>query len=108
MARKPPMAVLPADLDLDDLRTAPGTATRPAFLHEQTAPDPGLPNADGSLKGRATATTLYLLPPDHRRLRKMAIDRDVSMQTLILDAIDFLMADAGEQPVERWETRRKK
>ena len=106
MARKP-MAVLPADLDLDDLRTAPGAAARPAFLHEQTVPDP-LPSAGGSLKGRATATTLYLLPPDHRRLRKMAIDRDVSMQTLILDAIDLLMADAGEQPVERWETRRKK
>jgi hypothetical protein len=55
----------------------------------------------------ATATTLYLMPSDHRRLRKLAIDRDVSMQTLILDAIDLLMVREGQGPVERWETRRK-
>jgi hypothetical protein len=48
------------------------------------------------------------MPADHRRLRKLAIDRDVSMQTLILDAIDLLMAQAEEALVERWETRRKR
>jgi hypothetical protein len=61
----------------------------------------------GGLKGRATATTLYLLPADHRRLRVLAIDRNVSMQTLLLDALDLLMAGEGQPPVERWETRRK-
>jgi len=96
--------LLPADLDLDDVRTAPGTAARPAFLHEQVEK----PALVGGLKERATATTLYLMPADHRRLRKLAIDRDVSMQTLILDAIDLLMAQEGEAPVERWETRRKR
>jgi hypothetical protein len=101
MARKP---VLPLDLDLDEVRTAPGAATRPTFLHEQAEPAP----YSGGLKERATATTLYLMPADHRRLRKLAIDRDVSMQTLILDALDLLMAREGELPVERWETRRKK
>ncbi len=101
MARKP---VLPPDLDLDEVRTAPGAAARPAFLHEQTEQAP----TSGGLKERATATTLYLMPADHRRLRKLAIDRDVSMQTLILDAIDLLMAREGQAPVERWETRRKK
>jgi hypothetical protein len=101
MARKP---VLPPDLDLDDVRTAPGAAERPAFLHEQAEAVP----TPGGLKERATATTLYLMPADHRRLRKLAIDRDVSMQTLLLDAIDLLMAREGQAPVERWETRRKK
>jgi hypothetical protein len=48
------------------------------------------------------------MPSDHRRLRKLAIDRDVSMQTLLLDAIDLLMAQENEAPVERWETRRKR
>jgi hypothetical protein len=100
MARKP---VLPADLDLDDLRTAPGAAARPPFLHEQVEPA----SSAGGLKERATATTLYLMPADHRRLRKLAIDRDVSMQTLLLDAIDMLMAREGQGAVERWETRRK-
>jgi hypothetical protein len=101
MARKP---VLPADLDLDEVRTAPGAAARPPFLHEQVAPASA---PSGGLKERATATTLYLMPVDHRRLRKLAIDRDVSMQTLLLDAIDLLMAQEGQDFVERWETRRK-
>ena len=102
MVRKP---VLPADLDLDDVRIAPGAAARPPFLQEQVdlAPAP----SSGGVKERATATTLYLMPADHRRLRKLAIDRDVSMQTLLLDAIDLLMAREGQGPVERWETRRK-
>lgn len=104
MIRKP-KSVLPADLDLDEVRTAPGTATRPAFLHEQADPTPG--PSTGGLKDRAAATTLYLMPADHRRLRKLAIDRDVSMQTLLLDAIDLLMKREGQPPVERWETRRK-
>ena len=93
-------AVLPPDLDLDDFRTAPGAASRPAAFHEE-------PAASGNLKERAAATTLYLMPADHRRLRVLAIDRGVSMQTLLLDAIDLLMAADGQPPVERWETRRK-
>jgi hypothetical protein len=100
MAPKP---VLPADLDQDKVRTAPGAAARPAFLHEQADPA-----ASGGLKERATATTLYLMPADHRRLRVLAIDRGVSMQTLILDALDLLMAREGQRPVERWETRRRR
>ena len=100
MARKP---VLPADLDLDEVRIAPGAAARPAFLHEQAEPA-----SSGGLKERAAATTLYLMPADHRRLRVLAIDRGVSMQTLILDALDLLMARDGQAPVERWETRRKR
>jgi hypothetical protein len=71
-------------------------------------PRPPAPAPSGGLKERAAATTLYLMPSDHRRLRKLAIDRDVSMQTLLLDAIDLLMAQENEAPVERWETRRKR
>jgi hypothetical protein len=59
------------------------------------------------VKASTVATTLYLMPADHRRLRVLAIERNASMQTLLLDAIDMLMSDAGQGPVERWETRRK-
>jgi hypothetical protein len=59
------------------------------------------------VKERTAATSLYLMPADHRRLRVLAIDRNVSMQTLLLDAIDLLMKEAGQGPVERWDTRRK-
>lgn len=96
-------SVLPADLDLDAARTPPGAAERPAFLHEQAAPAAPV----GGVKASTVATTLYLMPADHKRLRVLAIERSVSMQTLLLDAIDMLMADAGQGPVERWETRRK-
>jgi hypothetical protein len=99
-------SVLPADLDLDAARAPPGAAERPAFLHEQAAAPPA-PAATGGVKASTVATTLYLMPADHRRLRVLAIERNASMQTLLLDAIDMLMAEAGQGPVERWETRRK-
>lgn len=72
--------------------------------HSETAGEIVSP---GGLKARAVATTLCLMPADHRRLRKLAVDRDVSMQTLLLDAIDLLMEREGQGAVERWETRRK-
>jgi hypothetical protein len=106
MTRKP-KAVLPADLDLDAARAAPGAAGRPAFIHEATPAPAPAPAPTGGLKERAVATTLYLMPADHRRLRVMAIDKGVSMQTMVLDALDLLMAREGQPPVERWETRRK-
>ena len=59
------------------------------------------------LKTRAIATTLYLLPEDHRRLRRLAADREVAAQTLLLDAIDMLFTKNGQGPVQRWEPRRK-
>ncbi|MBV8613768.1 MAG: hypothetical protein JOY66_08340 [Acetobacteraceae bacterium] len=113
MARGKPL--LPDDLDLDALRAPPGAAPRPPFLHEQaeppsaSAPPPPSPDpvAGQGLKDRAVATTLYLLPADHVRLRRMALERNVSFQTLMLDAIDMLLDRQGEPPVRRWETRRK-
>jgi hypothetical protein len=59
------------------------------------------------LKARAIATTLYLLPDDHKRLRHLCSERGVAAQTLRLDAIDLLFAQAGEALAARWETRRK-
>jgi hypothetical protein len=113
VARGKPL--LPDDLDLDALRAAPGAAPRPPFLHERAepaappAPSPPAPTpaAGQSLKDKAVATTLYLLPADHVRLRRMALERNVSFQTLMLDAIDMLLGSQGEPPVRRWETRRK-
>jgi hypothetical protein len=97
---------------LDALRAPPGAAPRPPFLHEQAKP-PELPipapepAASQNLKDKAVATTLYLLPADHVRLRRMALERNVSFQTLMLDAIDMLLEGQGEPPVRRWDTRRK-
>ena len=94
-------AELPKDArDLDDLRAPAGGARAQPYFHEQ-------PVQTGDLKSRAAATTLYLMPSDHKRLRKLALDKGVSFQTMMLDAIDMLLAGAGEAPVERWDTRRR-
>lgn len=113
MARGKPL--LPDDLDLDAIRARPGEAPRPPFLHEQAElpappkPPPALPEsaAGRGLKDKAVATTLYLLPADHVRLRRMALERNVSFQTLMLDAIDMLLERQNEPSVTRWETRRR-
>ena len=108
-------ALLADDLDLDAALAKPGAGkVQPAF-HERPAaivraelePEQPSPAAKVGLKDKAVATTLYLLPKDHRRLRRMAIDRNASFQTLMLDAIDLLLSREGEGPVERWGTRRK-
>jgi hypothetical protein len=112
---------LPADLDLDSIVAKPGAGRAPAAFHEastaspppasvpvptETISQPGM-RQTSDLKAKAIATTLYLLPDDHRRLRRLAADRDVAAQTLLLDAIDMLFAKDGQGPVQRWEPRRK-
>ncbi len=105
-------ALLAEDLDLDVALAKPGAGKPQAAFHERPAavePSPVSPSKDdkAGVKGRAVATTIYLLPDDHRHLRRMAIDRNVSFQTLVLDALDLLLQREGEASVTRWETRRK-
>ncbi|SDB20204.1 ribbon-helix-helix domain-containing protein [Belnapia rosea] len=98
-------ALFPADLDLETVQAAPGAGRPQRAFHELAQRETSI--LEGCLKARAVATTLYLLPDDHRRLRRMAIDRNISFQTLMLNAIDLLLTHGGEDPVERWETRRR-
>ena len=103
-------ALLPDDLDLEDLRAAPGAGKPQPPFHERPPPpaDPVPAATDGRhIKERAVATTLYLLPSDHIRLKVLAAKRGVSMQTLTLDALDLLLLREMENPVGRWDTRRK-
>ena len=104
-------SALAVDLDLDNLKAPPGGAAAQPFIHEQPvrAAEPPAPASagEGLLKTRAIATTLYLLPGDHTRLRVLASQRGVAAQTLLLDALDLLFAQERQEPVQRWETRRK-
>lgn len=102
-------STLASDLDLDSLKAPPGGAAAQRYMHEQPvpAPAPVRDAGEGLLKARAIATTLYLMPNDHKRLRHLCSERGMAAQTLLLDALDLLFAQAGEQPVQRWETRRK-
>ena len=107
--RKP---TLPNDLDLDDFRAPPGAGRPQPPFHErtplQTAAErvPPLEKALG-LKEKAINMSIYLLPDDHRRLRRLAADEDTSIQALVLDGIDHVLGQRGQGRVTRWETRRK-
>jgi hypothetical protein len=106
--RKP---TLPDDLDLDEIRALPGAARpQPPFHERPSSPTseraPQLEKALG-LKEKAINMSIYLLPDDHRRLRRLAADEDTSIQALVLDGIDHVFNQRGQGRVTRWETRRK-
>ena len=101
------------DLDLDSARAKPGAAAPQPFIHEKPpvavpliASTPDVGRAIG-LKEKAINMTLYMLPQDHRRLRQIAATEDTSLQTLLMDAVDMLLANRKQGPLTRWETRRR-
>jgi hypothetical protein len=52
-------------------------------------------------------TTVYLLPHEHKRVRRLALDLDVpSVHELLLLGLDRLLADRGEPPVQRYSPPR--
>jgi len=92
--------------DLGDYGAKPASGVKVQPFHEQPA---ALTNERPSgVKERAVNMTAYLMPSDHKRLKQLALDSEVSIQTLLLDGIDHLFAKAGQEPVTRWEPRRKK
>ena len=106
-ARKP---VLPADvdLDLDTLRAQPGSARpQPAFHETPAQPAQPAPESKPGLKEQAVNMSIYILPADHRRLRILAAQEETSIQALVLDGIDTVLRQRGQEPVARWEPRRK-
>lgn len=47
------------------------------------------------------------LPADHRRLRMLAAAEETSIQALVMDGTDEVLRRRGQEPVSRWEPRRK-
>lgn len=59
------------------------------------------------IKASTVGTTVYLLPREHKRVRRLALDMDVpSIHELLLLGLDRLLAERGEQPVERYSPPR--
>lgn len=56
----------------------------------------------GGLKASTVGTTLYLLPSESKRLRKLAIDLDLSLHEMMLNGLDRILAEHGQQPVRRY------
>ncbi len=52
---------------------------------------------------------MYLLPKEHKRVRRLALDMDVpSVHELLLMGLDRLLAEWGEPPIERYSPPRPK
>ena len=74
-----------------------------------TAPPLAKEDATGGIKKVTIGTTLYLLPREHKRIRRLALDLDVpSVHELILLGLDRLLAERGQPPVERYSPPRPK
>jgi hypothetical protein len=59
------------------------------------------------IKQATVGTTVYLLPSEHKRVRRLALDLDVpSVHELLLMGLDRLLAERGEAPVARYSQPR--
>src|SRR5690349_10594027 len=89
-----PVRTTPVE-DLPRVPPAPQSgedSTAPRLAKEETA---------GGIKKVTVGTTLYLLPHEHKRIRRLALDLDVpSIHELILMGLDRLLAEWGQTPVE--------
>lgn len=67
------------------------------------------PNArQGGIKAATIGTTLYLLPVEHKRVRRLALDMDVPTVHELLLGLDKLLAEQGEPPIIRYSEPRPK
>ena len=95
------------DLDLDAMRAAPGSAVSQAPIHEVRLAQTAEARSTPQLKEAAVNMSIYLLPADHKRLRQLAAAEDTSIQSLVMDGIDHVLTGRGQDPVARWESRRR-
>ena len=68
----------------------------------------GAEDAAGGIKKVTIGTTLYLLPGEHKRIRRLALDLDVSVHELILLGLDRLLAERGQPLIQRYSPPRPK
>lgn len=63
----------------------------------------------GGIKAATRGLTVYLLPDEHKRLRRFALDLDVpSLHELLLMGVDRLLVERGEAPIRRYAPKPKK
>lgn len=80
-------------------RATPTRAEEPA--------KPAVPGGKNGIKAATVGTTVYLLPREHKRVRRLALDLDVpSVHELLLLGLDRLLAEQGEPPIERYSQPR--
>lgn len=80
----------------------------PVLVSEASAKPQGAGGGNG-IKAATIGTTVYLLPKEHKRVRRLALDADVpSVHELLLLGLDRLLSERGEPPIERYSQPRPK
>ena len=91
--------------------TAVEDLPRPAAIVEAPAP-PAVPAPErmvGGIKAATIGTTVYLLPAEHKRVRRLALDIDApSVHELLLLGLDRLLAEREQPPIARYSPPRPK
>jgi hypothetical protein len=99
-----------------------GLLARPGAAPARSTPVEDLPRAGqvaeapvpeavrgGGIKAATIGTTVYLLPGEHKRVRRLALDLDVpSVHELLLLGLDRLLAEQGQEAIERYSLPRPK
>ena len=94
-ARSTPVEDLPRPAPAPLISAPPPTSDQP-----QRRTGPGI-------KAATVGTTVYLLPKEHKRIRRLTLDLDIpSVHELLLTGLDRLLAEHGEPPVERYSPPR--
>jgi hypothetical protein len=100
----------PAQIPSEPVQMPP-VPVQPAARAEAPLPEEAgaKENAAKGIKHATIGTTVYLLPAEHKRVRRLALDLDVpSVHELLLMGLDRLLAEKGESPVVRYSQPRPK
>src|SRR5690349_6196933 len=90
------------------VRTTPVEDLPRPVSQTETSPTParGALPAKGGIKHATIGTTVYLLPREHKRVRRLALDMDVPVHELLLLGLDRLFAELGQPTIERYSLPR--
>ena len=102
--RSVPVEDFPRSASLKQPETPPAppvTTSPPAITSAEKPP--------GGIKAATVGTTVYLLPSEHKRVRRLALDLDVpSVHELLLLGLDRLLAERDDPPLVRYSPPRAK
>jgi hypothetical protein len=102
-ARSMPIEDFPRSIPAE-VASAPPVAPQPAPKAMSRAE-----HGAGGIKAATIGTTVYLLPTEHKRVRRLALDLDTaSVHELLLLGLDRLLSDRGEAPLVRYSPPRPK
>jgi hypothetical protein len=108
-ARTTPVEDLPRPAPAAEAPPQPAGVPASVSPPKQTEDVAARPGRGGGIKASTVGTTVYLLPREHKRVRRLALDLDVpSVHELLLMGLDRLLAERGEPPVERYSPPRPK